>query len=363
MIKILYVATGGLHRDGITLSQLDNINNMNLNGIEMHIAAVYNNDESVIKEFENNNCIVKKFCNRKKYIFKYIFQLYKYIKKEQFDIIHVCGSSSLMIIELFIAKICGVKVRIAHGHNTVNSHKIFDVLMKPLFNCMYTNAWACGEDAGRFVFGNKKFEIIHNGRDLSKYKFNEENRKFYRNKLNFKDFIIIGHVGSFSYQKNQEFIVKIAKLTDKSKYKFCLVGDGPELDKIYEMCKSNNLLDRIIFIGKINYVNELLSAFDVMILPSRFEGLPMVLTEWQANGLPCIISDKVTKEANIGLNVINLGIDEENINEWINKIYDINITNRKELSECNIERLIEKGFDIESCSNKLRNMYFDLYNK
>lgn len=361
MKKILYIATGGLHKDGITMSELDSLKNMSLADLEIHVAAVHCDDVNIIKEFEKINCKVIILPNRKKKLIKYIIELKKLIKKEKYEVIHVCGSSALMTIELLIARILKIPQRIAHSHNTLNQHNAVDKILRPIFHITYNKAIACGYDAGKFLFGSNKFEIFYNGRDLNKFKFDKENREKFRKIYEWDNYIVIGNVGRFNEQKNQIFALDIfEKLCTKSdKYKLCLVGEGENFDFIKNEIERRKLTDKIILTGNINNVNELINAFDLMILPSKYEGLPMVLVEWEANGLVSIVSNEVTKEANINSSVINLDIGINNENVWVNEIKKINYLNedREKRSKENVDLLTEKGFEIKESSNKLRNLY------
>ena len=361
MKKILYIATGGLHKDGITMSELDSLKNIDFTDLEIHIAAVCCDDLEVIKEFEKLHCKVVTLPNRKKMLSKYIVELRKLIKNEKYDVIHVCGSSSLMLIELLIAKKNKIPKRIVHCHNTLNQHGFIFKMLRPIFYKTYTKAIACGYDAGKFLFGNNEFEIFYNGRDLEKFKFNKEDRNKFRKKYKWNDYIVIGHVGGFNEQKNQIFALNVFEKLSKEndKYRLCLVGHGEKFDFIKNEIEKRKLTDKVVLTGNVNNVDELINAFDVMILPSKHEGLPMVLVEWEANGLLSIVSDKVTKEANINESVINLGIEDENQKLWINYIKKIDFEDysRDEKSKENIDILIDKGFGIRECTEKLKKLY------
>lgn len=361
MKKILYIATGGLHKDGITMSELDSLKNMDLTDLEIHIAAVYHDDINIIDEFEKLNCKIIILPNRKKKLLKYIIKLKNLMKKEKYDVIHVCGSSSLMFIELLMAKKFGIIKRIAHCHNTLNQHNIIDKILRPIFYKTYTKAISCGYDAGQFLFNNNKFDIFYNGRDLNKFKFNRKNRDELRKLYGWNNYIVIGHVGRFDKQKNQIFALNVFEklCTESNKYRLCLVGDGENFNFIKNEIEKRKLTDKIILTGNINNVDELINAFDLMILPSKYEGLPMVLVEWEANGLFSIVSNKVTTEANIDSSSINLGIEIGDEALWINEIKKFNCLNedREKISKENINLLIDKGFDIRESSDKLKKLY------
>lgn len=364
MKKILYIATGGLHKDGITKSELDSLEHMDLSGLEIHVVAAYCDDTNIISEFEKSNCKVIVLPNRKRKLLKYIIKLKNLIKLEKYDVIHVCGSSSLMIIELLIAYKLKIPKRIAHSHNTLNQHNAVDKMLRPIFYKTYTKAISCGNDAGYFLFKDNKFDVFYNGRDLNKFRFSKEHRKKYREKYNWNNYIIIGHVGRFNEQKNQIFALnlfeKLCKENDK--YKLCLVGNGEKFDVIKNEIETRKLKDKVILTDNVNNINELINAFDVMVLPSKYEGLPMVLIEWEANGLFSIVSDKVTTEANVNGSVINLGIDISDENLWINEIKKVKNSDRdREIkSKENISILTNKGFEIKETSKKLRKLYMEL---
>lgn len=363
MKKVLYIATGGLHKDGITMSELDTLKYMDFSDLEIHIAAVCCDDFEVIKEFKKLHCKVIILPNRKKKLLKYIIKLKKIMKVEKYDVIHVCGSSSLMLIELLIAQKNKVPKRIVHCHNTLNQHGKIDKILRPFFYKTYTTAIACGYDSGKFLFKNNKFDVFYNGRDLKKFKFSKEVRNEFRKKYKWDDNIVIGHVGGFNEQKNQIYALNIFEelIKKNDKYRLCLVGNGEKFDFIKNEIKNRKLNDKIVLTGKINNVDELINAFDVMILPSKYEGLPMVLVEWEANGLFSIVSNKVTTEANINNSVINLGIENESQKLWINEIKnaDFGTASREKRSRENVNILRNKGFDIKECSEKLRKLYLE----
>ena len=133
---------------------------------------------------------------------------------------------------------------------------------------------------------------------------------------------IIGHVGRFAYQKNHEYLIKIMERLHRidPNINLLLIGEGPEKKRIRDLVKSKGLEDTIIFYGTSNSVNDLFQAMDVFVLPSHFEGLPIVGVEAQASGLPVLFSNQITPEAKITQNVEFLGINEENIEEWVKQI-------------------------------------------
>ena len=182
---------------------------------------------------------------------------------------------------------------------------------------------ACSKEAGEWLFGNTQFIVLNNGIDVSKYVFNQNIREEYRKILGFSDELVLGHVGRFSNQKNHNFLIdifyEIIKINKKSK--LILIGTGELENEIKEKVESLSLKEKVIFLGARADVNKIMQAMDVFILPSLFEGLPVVGVEAQASGLPCIISDTVSKDVKITDSVlqISLSLPPE---EWGKKLID-----------------------------------------
>ena len=170
--------------------------------------------------------------------------------------------------------------------------------------------------------------------------------------------MLIGHVGTFTYQKNQERLIElINKLKENNdRYKLVLVGDGEEKTNIQNMVKTLGLEQHVLFTGNICNVNEYLSAFDIMILPSRYEGLPLVSIEWQANGLPCIFSANITRKCKVLNNVKFVSLDEDDT-VWIQNIYDLLKSGRIKDQNYIKNMMREKGFDIKLNAKYLESLY------
>lgn len=360
MLKVLIIISGGLFREGITSTQLDFMRSIDKSDMEFSIVAMPANEQEILTEFTNLGCKVVLFPDRRKETIDYMLALFNQIKREKYDIVHVHGSSALMSIELFIAKIAGVKVRIVHSRNTKSDHSKIDKFLRPIFYRLYTHAFACGQEAGEWLFENRNFTIIHNGKDLEKFSFNNEMRTQIRHKFRWENSIVIGHVGNFNYQKNHEFLLEIFRdlVVKNHQYVLCLMGDGPEKGSIESIAKMYGIDDKVIFMGRINNVNEMLQAMDLMLLPSRFEGLPNVVLEWQASGLPCIVSDTVTKECAVTPIVQFLSISDYSV--WVEKISNYQFSDRASQKDYYKIKLAGAGFDLSENAKDLRALYFSL---
>ena len=223
-------------------------------------------------------------------------------------------------------------------------------------------AFACGQDAGRWMFGKRKFTIIPNGRNLKKYEYDTEKRIEYRNKLGIlSDALVIGHVGRFNRQKNHEYLVRVfSEVYKKNRNSYLvLVGTGEKVEEIKILVKKLELGKNVIFTGVIENVSDYLSAFDVMLLPSLYEGLPLVVIEWQIAGLPCIVSDTVTKECAI-TSLVKFESIKKKPEVWANDIRNLTLQNRNDSKEAIFKEIKMTGYDIESGAEKLKNLYIML---
>lgn len=362
-MKILHVLTGGLRVEGIASTQLMFFKNMDMNKFQIDVAAVHNNSREMIDEYRKAGCNVIIFPDRMDETVKYFFELMKCLKKNKYDIIHVHGSSALMSLELLAADLAGISVRIAHSRNTKANYAKVDKMLRPLFNHLYTNGVACGEDAGKWLFRKKEFMVLHNGKNFSEFCYNTKIRTNERKKYNLDGKTVIGHVGVFNYQKNQEYLVRVfAEYLRKNKNAVLyLIGDGSEKTNVQKKVKELHLEDKIIFAGNVRDVPQRLQAMDIMVFPSRFEGLPNVVLEWQAEGLPCLISDKITKEC-APSDLVAFTSIEDDPKIWADKIEQMleQFTNREEQAKRGTQALKENGFDIIDATKELENMYLKL---
>lgn len=362
-MKILQIPTGGLVSDGILSCITDYMDAMDLRDLDVRVLATNNAEKFAVQKVKNSGCKVISIPYRKSNLIKYIFLLYRYIVKEKIDIIHVHGSSSLMSIELVIAKLARCPVRIAHSHNTTCEHKKIDKLLRPIFYWSYTKALACGQDAGKWMFGKREFTVVPNGRSIKKYAYNALKRIQYRNVLNIpEDAFVIGHVGRFNIQKNHEYLIRIFEeifKINKNSY-LVLIGTGERIDEIKKIVNKSGIKNNVIFTGVINNVEDYLSAFDVMLLPSLYEGLPMVVIEWQIAGLPCVISDTITKECAI-TSLLKFESIESSPETWAKIICSIPRQDREQSKIVIFDEISKAGYNIDLGATKLKEIYRSLF--
>ncbi len=358
-MKILVISTVGLIYDGITSVIREYMKAMDREGIEFYVADTIKTEDTVRKELENEGCKLVALPSRRKAPVAYFIKLAGFIRKEKIDIIHAHGNSATLTIELLAACIGGCKRRIAHSHNTRCDQKRADRLLRPLFRHLYTDAVACGVEAGKWLFEDKPFIVLNNGRDLDRFRFREEIRSSVRKEYELGDSLTIGHVGGFVPQKNHDFLLKIyqALLKQRPDIKLFMIGDGVRREEIERKAQELGIKDRIQFTGNTDRMAELLQAMDVMVLPSLFEGLPLVSIEWQAAGLPCIMSDTITKECAV-TDLINFLSLNEDADVWSKRLLQIAARDDRLLQSKNACAWIrQKGFDIRDNAAVLKKLY------
>lgn len=287
---------------------------------------------------------------------KQIFQ------KNKYKIVHA-ELTTMSVFSLAVAKKCGVPVRICHGHNTACKGEIKKNVMKymlRLFSKTFaTHYFACSDYAGKWLYGknigkSKRYKVIPNAINTEKYRFDPAISAEMRKSLGIEDKFVIGHIGRFVYQKNHDFLIDIFSEVHKQNDKavLLLIGEGPLLEDVKAKVHRLGLDDFVMFLGVKEDANRLYQAFDVFLLPSRYEGLPVVGVEAQISGVTCVFSSAMTKETKFtdSLTFIDL---EKSVYEWAAAV--LNVENTKRNAQVNADRfdiymqaeLLEKIYDKE----------------
>lgn len=301
--------------------------------------------------------------------FKYISQIYKLSKENKYDIIHGYVNA-LNVFSMFAGKMAGVPVRIAENLSSAHPGEkktIVKNILKPFSKIFPTDLAACSKSCGEWLYGKKDIEsgkvrIFNNAISLKKYTYDKELRDNVRNSLGLSDEnFVLGHIGRYQYQKNHNFLIDIfdeVYKRDKNS-RLLLVGYGDLKEEIFNKINSLGLKDAVIDMGATENIAGLYNAMDVFVLPSFYEGLPVVGIEAQATGLPCVFSTEVTKETGVIPDTKFVELSE-NKEKWADEILKI----RDNYKRANTENyIIDAGFDIETEGRKLQDYYFDLISK
>ena len=258
-------------------------------------------------------------------------------------------------IPLKAAKKHGVPVRIAHSHSSRQDRDLkypLKLLFKRSIPGQATQLFACGKEAGKWMFGTDDFRVLNNAIDAERYRFDPEVRQEVRRELGIPaDAPVAGHVGRFMAPKNHGFLLRIfAELPDHAR--LLLVGDGELLAENERLAEELGVRDRVIFAGLRSDVDRMLQAMDVFVFPSLYEGLPLSVIEAQAAGLPCLISDKVPIECKKTDLVTQIPLDASPA-EWAEAVLSAAEAPRGDT----LAQIRETGFDIRANAEWLQNYY------
>lgn len=251
----------------------------------------------------------------------------------------------------------GCKRRIAHSHNTKCSHIKADKILRPIFYLFCTDALACGDAAGKWLFGNRKYTVLNNARDINAFSYQQKIREKVRKMYGIKEEIVIGHVGGFYEQKNHRFLVQIYReiIKQEPKAKCFMIGDGPLKSDIENLI--SDIKQNIIMLGTTNRISDYLQAMDGMLLPSVFEGVPLVAVEWQINGLPCLLSDTITKECVFTESAKFMSL-EQSAAKWAEEIiWLVKHNDRSGTAHNNLRLAQDSPFNLEHSVQILRDFY------
>lgn len=272
-------------------------------------------------------------------------------------------------IAMLAAKKCGIKNRIAHAHTTLDNsssiaRKIYINGMRFLINKYSTKTLACSKEAGKYLFGEEEInkskysyfpnlinyeELLHKP-EIEVAKFKEE--------YNLNDGIVIGHIGTLKESKNHKFLLDIAKyMTEQNiDVKLLLVGEGSLRKELEDLTREYNISDRVHILGIREDINVMLHSMDVFVFPSIFEGLGLVLLEAQAAGLPCVVSQAIQPEADLGLDLFSKLNLDSGVDIWSKEIIKVVSKKESDLEKIN-EAFENTGYSTSKCIKQLMKTY------
>ena len=286
-----------------------------------------------------------------------------FLQHHNYDVIHIhSGSISILAIMASVADKAGVSKVIVHSHcagdNDNFRHKLLRLIASISMRKHVDIYCACSQIAADWKFAqsySSKAMIIKNGIDIERFRFSAARREEYRKKLGLPaQSYVIGHVGRFTHQKNQKFLVNIfAVLFQKEPCcRLLLVGDGEDKTKIDTLIKSLKLSEKVIMTGNVNNVQDYLHAMDVFVLPSFYEGFPIVAVEAQTAGLPVIASDVITNDIKLTDTMTFLSLKDP-ASVWAEKILQLQHSKRM----TDVMTIKGAGYDIRNTAELVREMY------
>ena len=277
----------------------------------------------------------------------------------EIKIVHIHSHSPSAAIDVLIARLFGVFTRIVHSHS---AHPVFTLrqkLFRPFLRALATHWLCCSSEAGMSLFGknaskSSRFLILPNARELETFRYSPSIRESVRIKMCLEEQFVAISTGRLDIPKNLSFLLEAFTCARERQPNLLLLlaGDGPLFSELSSQTDKLNLGSSVRFLGRRDDVSDLLQAADIFVLPSLYEGLPGAAIEAQAAGLPCLISDKVTRECKVTDNVEFLPINEGS-EIWAERMLAYQGFNRHDT----LEDVHRAGYDISEVANKLEMFY------
>lgn len=282
----------------------------------------------------------------------------------EYDIVHAHMSLS-NAFHLLAAKNAGVKHRISHSHNSSGnasniSRKVYEKWALLVNRKIANHKIACGELAANYLFGTTKdVFLLQNAVDIEQMLSVAKNSRHYIADEFDDDKLKIIQVGRLIEVKNHKFSLGIAESLKEKQIDFTLyiIGDGPLNIALSKEIEDKSLSEKVKLLGLRTDITELMAGADYMIMPSLSEGFPVVLVESQVVGLTTIVSEKVSPEVDLGLELIDF-LPINSVEEWVERLQQTRslVCAEKEI----MSKLSLAGFDVSENAKKITHFYTNL---
>lgn len=348
---------------GIAAFQKNLFNHTDSNAVTFEFVTTYT--DSALIPFLKEHHVTIRYLPPQKTVLPYCLSLYKLLKTEKYDAVHIHKNSCANPMAFIICRIAGIKRIIAHSHNTASvggkAADIFHFLFRPLVRKISDVKLACSTEAAVWLYGEKycknndTVQIIKNGIDTELFSYSEKVRNEVRSEFGWNHQLVLGHVGNFIPQKNHYFMVDIIAEAIKLEKNMILLflGRGDAMDSVRAYAMKKGVLKHIECMGSRTDIARFYQAMDLFLFPSFHEGLPIAGVEAQAADLPCLFSDAVTSEIMITNRAVSLPLDL-GAAEWAKKSIALAKTyRRKNVSD----QIIASGYDAADMGKRMERIY------
>ncbi len=344
------------------------VTNMNTGGAETFLMKVYRQLDR--EHYQMDFCIcnpqknfyeeeIEKMGGRiyhlplkSKHPFRFLYEFCKLLRAQRYTYALRLGSTIFETGDLCLCGLLGVKVRAFRSCNANASyakpfiwvHKLLRGIVMKVANVKI----APSDLAAKFTFGSdKNVHILPNGLDIAQFAFSQENRTKIRQELNVQNKFVVGHIGRFSFQKNHSFLLEIFAQIKKRcpEAVLWLVGKGNLEEKIKQQAAALGVTESVSFLGVRADIPELLAAMDAFVFPSLFEGMPNTVIEAQTSGLPCLITDTITKQSKQTGHVHFMPLTQSAA-QWSEKALEIAAAQTLQARSQSAEQMRAAGYDI-----------------
>lgn len=279
---------------------------------------------------------------------------------DEYSVLH-CHSVIRAFPVLWAARRYDIQKRILHSHShSLQGSKFayFAPIITTLTIPLATDLLACSEAAGRYFFHHRHFNVFSNTIRVQRFMYSQLDRIRVRKRYGIGgDSMVVGHTGRFTHLKNHDFLLRVFAELNKAvpDAHLILVGEGPLEKKYRGLAADLGVADNVVFAGLQADVPSFLSAMDVFVLPSHFEGFGISLLEAQANGLPCLASSVIQREVQVTPSVTTLSLDDSVAN-WCNELRLLHQKGRRG-SSVNSDLIAQAGYDTETELVNLQKIY------
>lgn len=364
-VKVL-VIVAQLNRGGLESRLVDILRNIDYERVQIDVFTYRMDEGAFDREVKALGSII--YYNKPltvKNMFYYIKYFSLFLKSHpEYKIIHAHQDAWCSVF-CKGAYEAGVPVRIAHSRTAISELSLKNIvknIIKIPTRKYATHYFAVSELAGKWLFGEENFnngrvKVWKNAIDCKDFRFDYEKRQELRRIFNLEDKKVIIHVGNFTPPKNQIFLLHVLNELLKHDKTYCIVFVGGETTaglqkKAMQQAEAFEIRESVLFLGNRSDVKDLLQAGDIFCFPSLYEGLPGAVVEAQASGLPCVVSDRITKEIKV-LDTTTMLSLEDRPEAWAKAI----MKKIKEDRRDTYEDMVRAGFDIESLTEDLTKFY------
>lgn len=355
MIRVLQIVTC-MNRCGLETMIMNHYRKLNRKEFQFDFLVHREEEGDYEKEILELGGKIYRISRLNPFSIKYFKELHEFFKVHRYKVVH-CHLDCMSAFPLKIAKKYGVDIRIAHSHSKSQDKDFkypIKLLVKHFIGRYATHLFACGEEAGKWMFGHHKYIIVKNAIDVEKFRYDESERQKIRKELKVEGYTVLGHVGRFFPAKNHIFLIKLFNEYSKDNQNaiLWLIGDGEGKKDIEKVVKQMGLDEKVYFWGNRSDVNSLYQAMDVFIFPSLYEGLPLTMVEAQSASLPCVMSNNVPDECIMTNLIQKVGLEEGY------PVWKYAISRAIKMKRYDMANIIKHhGFDVEKNIKILESIY------
>ena len=301
-----------------------------------------------------------------KHIFSHLKATYKILKDNHYQVMHAFDNT-LNVFPLFVGKLAGVKVRISESISKGDKNEAktkIKLVLRRFSHWFATDFMANSIDCGVWQFGKKTYDdgkiaIFKTVINADANAFDKVLRDETRKKFGWEDKVIYGFIGRYVEQKNPLFLIDIFNSIAKKQpnAKLVMIGFGELETAMHEKIKEYGLQDRVEDLGRRDDIKQFYNAFDAFLLPSLYEGMPVVGIEAQCAGLPIFFSKNITEETTASELAHYIGLNESP-EVWADTIINVvnaNLGKRRSYAE----EVKKNGFDSHSEAMRMMKFYLD----